>query len=550
LVVVGLLVPIRPIARRSAYSSAERRDFGLDHRVDLRHGRIGGFLHGSLGSSSARRDLFASVLSDRPDGNLRFFPESFDVLSELRALLSADRRNRYAHRSRVERIGIELCISERAYDRRNASRVERGDRNSVPLAGDDSQPPDRNRVPLHVDPKCLDKSDAQRARTNTRQLFGEMPNALLHARFPVVHSCPQRPRLLTILPGVVVWDDPNSAREADAMRAYVIRGKGLDTVLPVELPRPRPLPNQVLLRMKAASLNYRDLTVALGRYGNTPSDLIPLSDGVGEVVEVGENVTRFKPGDRVAGIFMQGWLAGRLDSAKAKTALGGAMLGVLAEFVALDENGVVAVPEHLSDEEAATLPCAAVTAWNAMFVTGSVQPGDTVLIQGTGGVSIFALQFARMAGARVVGTSSSDEKLEKLKGLGASEVTNYKTQPDWDRWAFDVTGGTGVDHVVEVGGPETLAKSLRAVRMHGEISMIGVLTGIAGEVQTANILRKHIRILGIYVGSREMFEAMNRAIAIHAFRPVIDRVFTFENALDAYRYLESGRHFGKVVIRF
>jgi NADPH:quinone reductase-like Zn-dependent oxidoreductase len=334
------------------------------------------------------------------------------------------------------------------------------------------------------------------------------------------------------------------------MRAYVVRGQGLDAITSVQLAQPKPLPNQILLKMQAACLNYRDLTVALGRYGKIPPDLIPLSDGVGEVVEVGDLVTRVKVGDRVAGIFMQGWIGGRLDTAKSRTALGGAIPGMLAEYVALHDEGVVPVPEHLSAEEAATLPCAAVTAWNALFDAGSVGAGDTVLVQGTGGVSIFALQFARMAGARVLATTSQDSKIAKLHELGAAETVNYKTQPEWDRWAFEKTGGKGVDHVVEVGGPGTLGKSLRAVRMQGEVSMIGVLTGLAGEVPTFEIVRKHLRVLGIYVGSRQMFEDMNRAIALHKLRPVIDRVFPFNEAQDAYRHLESGKHFGKVVIGF
>jgi NADPH:quinone reductase-like Zn-dependent oxidoreductase len=333
------------------------------------------------------------------------------------------------------------------------------------------------------------------------------------------------------------------------MKAYQTRGDRLDRLAVAETPRPTVGPRQVLLKMRAASLNYRDLLVASGRYGHLPGPIVPLSDGVGEVVELGEGASRVAVGDRVAGIFMQGWESGRIDSDKARTALGGAIPGVLAEFVALDERGVVAVPDHLSDEEAATLPCAGVTAWNALFESGSVRAGDNVLVQGTGGVSIFALQFARMAGARVLATSSHDEKLVKLRDLGASEVTNYRTDPEWGRWASGLTGG-GVDHVVEVGGPQTLAQSLKAVRYHGEISLIGVLTGVSGEVPTMDVLRKHVRILGIYVGSREMFEAMNRAIALHKMRPVVDRVFGFDEAADAYRYLESGQHFGKVVIRF
>ena len=306
----------------------------------------------------------------------------------------------------------------------------------------------------------------------------------------------------------------------------------------------------MLVRVRAASLNYRDLMIAEGRYGGggTPPDLIPLSDGAGEVVEVGEGVTRVKAGDRVAGIFMQGWVEGRLDAAKSATALGGSINGVLAEHVLFDQHGLVHIPEHLSFAEAATLPCAAVTAWNALFVSGTVKAGDVVLVQGTGGVSVFAAQFAHAAGARVLATSSSDQKLAKLRALVGADGVNYKANPDWDRWALERTGGAGVDHVVEVGGPGTLGRSLGAVRIQGEVSMIGVLTGASGDVPTAAMLMKHVRVLGIYVGSRAMFEQMNRAITLHKMRPVVDRVFAFDEAVAAYRHLASGRHFGKVVI--
>ena len=218
--------------------------------------------------------------------------------------------------------------------------------------------------------------------------------------------------------------------------------------------------------------------------------------------------------------------------------------------MAFDEQSVVSVPGHLTDEEAATLPCAGVTAWNALFESGSVKAGDAVLVQGRGGVSIFALQFARLAGAGILAMSSSDEKLAKVKRLGALDVVNYRTTPDWDQWAFEATGRRGVDHVVEVGGAGTLPKSLRAVRAGGEVSLIGVLSGGSGEVPTVLILQKHLWVLGIKVGSRAMFEAMNRAIALNQMRPVVDRVFPFGEAVKAYHYLESGSHFGKVVIKF
>ncbi len=247
---------------------------------------------------------------------------------------------------------------------------------------------------------------------------------------------------------------------------------------------------------------------------------------------------------------MQGWISGEITPAAAATALGGAIDGMLSEKVVLSEEGLVRIPEHLSFEEASTLPCAAVTAWNGLVEKGGLKAGETVLVQGTGGVSLFALQFAKMFGARAIATSSSDEKLERALTLGASDGINYKKNPGWDERALELTGGRGVDHVVEVGGPDTLNGSLSAVRMGGGIYMIGVLTGISGEVNTALILRKSVRVQGIYVGSRAMFEAMNRAISLNELRPVIDRAFSFEEVPDALRHMESGAHFGKIVVRF
>jgi NADPH:quinone reductase-like Zn-dependent oxidoreductase len=247
---------------------------------------------------------------------------------------------------------------------------------------------------------------------------------------------------------------------------------------------------------------------------------------------------------------MQKWVAGEFSAEKSNSALGGAIDGVLAEYVMLHEDGVVHVPEHLSDEEAAALPCAAVTAWHGLITEGNLKAGDTILVQGTGGVSIFALQFAKLVGARVIATSSSDEKLERARQLGAFEGINYKTTPNWDEQVWKLTEGVGVDHVVEVGGAGTLNKSLRAVKVGGRVSLIGVLSGLGGDISTVSILHKNIRVQGIYVGSREMFEAMNRAIALHKTRPIIDRVFPFEEAREALAYLESGAHFGKICIRF
>jgi NADPH:quinone reductase-like Zn-dependent oxidoreductase len=315
---------------------------------------------------------------------------------------------------------------------------------------------------------------------------------------------------------------------------------------------PIPSKGQALIKMRAAALNYRDVLVTKNMYagGEQVAPIIPLSDGVGEVVSVGDSVARVKVGDRVAGAFMPGWIAGALTPAKAATALGGGTIdGVLAEYSVLDEDGLVIVPEHLTDEEAATLPCAAVTAWYALFIGGNLRAGDTVLLLGTGGVSLFALQFAKLAGARVLITSSSDEKLARAQRLGADETINYRKTPEWDQHVMKLTEGAGVDYVVEVGGPGTINRSLQAVRYGGVISLMGVLTGFANEVSTSDILHKNVRVQGVYVGSREMFEAMNRAIAFHQLRPIVDRVFPFHEAPQALAFLESGAHFGKVVVR-
>jgi NADPH:quinone reductase-like Zn-dependent oxidoreductase len=334
------------------------------------------------------------------------------------------------------------------------------------------------------------------------------------------------------------------------MKLYEIRETtGIDALTPIERPVPKPGPGEVLVRVHAVALNYRDLLIVRGRYARgLKLPLVPASDGAGEVVETGPGVTRVKNGDRVAGIFMQGWLGGEVFPAAAGTALGGALDGMLAEYVVLHQEGVVLIPRHLSYAEAAALPCAGVTAWNAL-TSWSLQPGISVLVQGTGGVSIFALQFAKLAGARVLATSKSDEKLQKAAGLGASGLINYQTTPNWDREVTNLTDGIGVDHIIEVGGPGTLARSMNAVRVGGRISLIGLLSGPEGAVNPMPILGKQIQIQGIFVGSRDMFEAMNRAMALHQLRPVIDRMFAFEEAREALRYMESGAHFGKIVIR-
>ncbi|MDR3632247.1 MAG: NAD(P)-dependent alcohol dehydrogenase [Isosphaeraceae bacterium] len=316
-----------------------------------------------------------------------------------------------------------------------------------------------------------------------------------------------------------------------------------------ELPDPVPGPGQAIVHVRACSLNYRDLLVAKGLYNpKLMLPIVPLSDGAGEVVAVADGVSRVRPGDRVAAAFMPGWVEGPPSDAKARSALGGGGAGMLAEHVAIDAEGLVKLPAHLSFEEAATLPCAGVTAWHALITEGALRPGETILTQGTGGVSLFATQFAQFAGARVIITSSRDEKLERALALGATEGINYKTRTDWDARARELTGGVGVDHVVELGGAGTLARSFKAVRTGGRVTLIGVLSG-GGEVNPTPALMKNLRVQGIYVGSRAMFEEMNRAISLHQVRPVVDRVFEFGQAAEALSYLESGAHFGKIVVR-
>ena len=336
------------------------------------------------------------------------------------------------------------------------------------------------------------------------------------------------------------------------MKAYQIVGSfGLENLKLVELPDPQPGPGQVLVRMRAASLNYRDLVVIKGGYGPRQTlPRIPLSDGSGEVTAVGVGVSRVKAGDRVVGCFAPTWIEGPPTQEKMDSSLGCYVDGLLAEYALLNAESVLPVPAHLSFEEAATLPCAGVTAWHALFVGDHVQPGATVVVQGTGGVSLFALQFARMAGARVIVTSSSDQKLARARELGASGGINYKTTPEWEKEVRRQTDGRGADHIVEVGGAGTLNRSLACVRMGGTISMIGVLAGASAEVRTTMILFRAVRIQGIFVGSRAMFEEMNRAISAHSLRPVVDRVFPFGEAPAALRHLESGSHFGKVVVQF
>ena len=335
------------------------------------------------------------------------------------------------------------------------------------------------------------------------------------------------------------------------MKLYHIAAEfGIDELKLVEKNVPKPGHGQILVKMRAASINYRDILVIEGKYShNLPLPLVPFSDGAGEVVEVGADVSRWKAGDRVLGTFFAKWIGGRVPDEVAKSARGGAIDGVLSEYVLFEEDGLVAIPDHLTFAEGATLPCAALTAWHGLR-SGDMTCGQTVLTLGTGGVSVFAVQFAHAAGARVIGTSSNDEKLARLKELGVDDIINYRTIPDWEEKVLEFTDGVGVDIVVEVGGAGTLAKSLRAVRVGGHISLIGVLTGSTGEVNPLPAIMKNICIQGIFVGSREMFEAMARAVTLHQIRPIIDRTFPFAEAKVALKHMVSGAHFGKVVVVF
>ena len=337
------------------------------------------------------------------------------------------------------------------------------------------------------------------------------------------------------------------------MKAYVVQQGATDLggLRQVQRPEPKAGAREVLVRVRATSLNFRDQAILAGRYFGGPvnRDMIPLSDGAGEVVSVGPGVTRFKSGDRVAATFFQVWIDG--SPSRPHAALGHTDLdGMLAEYAVFHEDGLVAVPSSLSFEEAATLPCAGVTAWNALMVAGNrVKPGDTVLCMGTGGVSIFALRFAKTAGARVIITSSSDEKIERARTLGAFAGVNYKRHPDWEKQVQELTGGRGVNHVVEVGGVGTLARSFQTLGFGGKVALIGVLAGLTGDANPRGLMLIGGSLHGIFVGNRRMFEDMNAAIEVNQIRPVIDKVFPFEQAADAYRHQQSGNFLGKIVIK-
>ena len=334
------------------------------------------------------------------------------------------------------------------------------------------------------------------------------------------------------------------------MKAWRIQSFGIDQLALEDLPQPEPKAGEVLVKVHAVSLNYRDLLMVRGHYNPRMAlPRIPCSDGAGEVVAVGEGVTSVKPGDRVAGIFMQRWLDGPPSAETTPGALGGDIDGMLAEYVVLPQTGVVPFPQHLSYAEAATLPCAGVTAWNALTNLAPVKAGDVVVIQGTGGVSVFALQFAKLMGAVVLGTSSSDAKLERAKKLGLDAGVNYRQTPKWGKWVLSETGNRGADLVVEVGGAGTLGESLSAVRIGGTVAQIGILTQGDQPLPIPLMLHRQIRLQGIFVGSRAHFEAMNRAVTASRLVPVVDATFAFGEAREALSRMETGSHFGKIVIQ-
>lgn len=332
------------------------------------------------------------------------------------------------------------------------------------------------------------------------------------------------------------------------MRAYELQARdGFDALTAVERPNLAPKAGEVLVRVRAVSLNYRDLLVLRGAKARR-QPIVPVSDGAGEVLAVGSGVTRFRPGDRVAAAFFPHWQAGLLSDAHHASALGGGQDGMLAEQVVLPEHAWLKLPAAVSYEAAATLPCAGVTAYHALFHAAALKPGQTVLLQGTGGVSIFCLQLARAAGAQVIITSSNAEKRARAQKLGAAHTLDYKADLKWGESAKQLTHGQGVDLVVDVGGPDTFDQSVAALRYGGSMSILGVLTGTQGKVNTYAVFHKMLRVAGVYVGSIAMFEELLAALEHNGIQPVIDRSFRFEEARAAYEYLASGQHFGKVVI--
>ena len=336
------------------------------------------------------------------------------------------------------------------------------------------------------------------------------------------------------------------------MKAYqVSKEYSISSLELVDKSYPKLLPNEVLVKMKANSLNYRDLMVVTGYSSwRPPVGRIPVSDGVGIIIEKGSEVTNLNLNDRVAGLFLPKWIDGKLTDEKIGGSLGGAKTdGQLQEYAIFDQNEVIKVPDFLSDEEAATLPCAGLTAWHGVMEKGDIKPGSTVLIQGTGGVSLFSAQFALIAGAEVILLSSSDEKLALAKKMGINHLINYRQIPEWEKNIMDITSGRGVDHIVEVVGGSSINRSMNVIALDGTIAVIGLMGGLSAELDTVKIMSRQIRLQGIEVGSKEMFSHMNEALAAHQIHPVIDSVYSFEDAKSAFYHLEKGAT-GKIVIKY
>ncbi|MGI1671845.1 MAG: NAD(P)-dependent alcohol dehydrogenase [Neptuniibacter sp.] len=334
------------------------------------------------------------------------------------------------------------------------------------------------------------------------------------------------------------------------MHAYQVdSADGIGAIKQVDLDTPTPGDNEILVKMKACSLNYRDLLIPLGGYvRNDVRPIVPLSDGAGEIVQVGKNVTKFQPGDRVIGNFFQHWKSGKIDDKGLNSAMGGSIDGVLSEYFILQEDCTVKIPEHMTYEEASTLPCAATTAWHALEEVGNLQPGDTILLLGTGGVSIFGLQIAKAKGATVIITSSSEKKLKRAAEMGADHTINYKTNPDWEEQVLALTDGKGVDNVLEVGGAGTFEKSVASAKVNGTVSVIGILTGLENPTISLMTIFNLLKIQGVYVGSTSMLQDLCNFMAEKNITPVIDQQFDFANSMDAYNHMASAKHFGKIVI--
>lgn len=335
------------------------------------------------------------------------------------------------------------------------------------------------------------------------------------------------------------------------MKAFEVGPQfGLENLKIIERPPARPGPGEVLVKIRAVSLNFRDHLMVQGKYNPRQTlPLVPLSDGAGIVSAVGSGVDRWKEGDRVCPIFAQRWHSGPPSHDTLRFTLGGPLDGTLREEMVVPADALVSIPSHLTYEEASTLPCAALTAWSSLVTQGAVKAGDTVVALGTGGVSVFALQFARLMGARVIITSGDDDKLQRAKEIGAHGLINYRSTPEWEKQIRKLTSGELADHIIETGGAGTLEKSIRSVRPGGFIGLIGVLAGGQKDLDLTPVFMRNIRVQGILVGHRESFEAMNRAIDLHGLKPIIDRVFSFQESTEALRYLASAKHFGKIVIR-